>query len=109
MGNIMNAEDRLFIFVSDAKIDTANTIMKSIDVKAEDTGNLTFGNVPLSADGKEPATHYACNTAADNDYKGALFGTSHAPWMVIYKESDGFTWDSALKDMGLVVINGVSN
>jgi hypothetical protein len=100
----MNAQDRLFVFVEIAKVNTGNALMKSIDRKATDKGEETFGAVRLSADGNEPATHSACNTGADFDYKNALFGTSHAPWMQHYSKADGYTWQTACADMGLEVV-----
>lgn len=103
----MNEQDRLFVFITEDKLLQGNAIFKSIDKEPFWTGDNTFGGVILSTDGNLPVTHYACNTAADIDYRSALFGTSHSPWMDVYKRSDGWTWDTACADMGLQVINEV--
>jgi hypothetical protein len=101
----MNEQDRLFVFVTAASLGTANALMKSIDRSPDWAGEKTFGSVKLSPDGSEPTTHYACNSASDFEYRSALFGTSHAPWMTIYSESEGWTWGTAFDDMDLKVIH----
>ncbi len=71
-----------------------------------DTGGAeTFGAVRLSADGNEPATHSACNTAATDTMKARILeAQSQVPWQELYSEADGWTWESALADAGLQVI-----
>ena len=70
-------------------------------------GDKTFNNGSrLSATGQEPATHIGINTACDSEMMDKIENavTQGTPWLTGYKESDGFTWASALTDIGLKVI-----
>ena len=95
--------DRYFIFVALSKKGDANLLAKAWDF--DTGGDKTFGGVRLSANGKEPATHVACNTAANAEMKTGIVASelSNAQTKP-YRESDGWTWEKALKDMGLIVI-----
>lgn len=64
-------------------------------------GDKTFGGVRLSASGKEPATHTACNTAATEAMKTDILG--HTTGNVSIQVYDGkkVSWENALQAAGL--------
>lgn len=96
-------KDRYFIFVSLANTKDAN---KRATIWDFDTGGgETFGNMRLSATGKEPATHTGCSTKANPNMKSGITSIlSTSKFSNLYRRGDGWTWEKALKDMGLVVI-----
>ena len=68
-------------------------------------GGETFGSVRLSADGQEPPSHSACNTAlTDGRRTQVLEAFEHIPFVDVYWSAAGWTWESALVDAGLQVI-----
>lgn len=95
---------RYLIFVQWNKLTPANAQFKDT-IDPDIGGNKTFGNVRLSADGQEPPTHSACNTAATGSMKIKIEnGFIHVPFYKIYLIADGWTWETALADAGLQVI-----
>lgn len=94
---------RLFIFVEVGKINAANNQAAAWD---PDVGGAdTFGPARLSPSGDEPATYVATNTAATDTMKAGIEQAfSVVPFAAVYRASDGWTWESALADMGLVMI-----
>lgn len=99
---------RYFIFVRWDKIELANRQAdKSQGGYDPDTGgNKTFGSVRLSADGQEPATHTACNTAATDAMRTGIFNSGNPPFITIYDMANGWTWETALENAGLQIIQG---
>jgi hypothetical protein len=94
---------RYLIFVQWNKLTPANAQAKAWD--PDTGGEFTFGSVRLSADGQEPPTYSACNTAAtDNMRTQILDAFTHVPFYKIYSTVDGWTWETALADAGLQVI-----
>ena len=94
--------DRWIIFVDEEYIDSANAQMSPID--PDTGGDKTFGAVRLSPNGEEKRTHSACSTAATEQMTQGIFQAfQHAPWADIY-DGHEWTWEDALIDMGLQVI-----
>ena len=94
--------DRWIIFVKEQQIIAANGLMTPID--PDTGGDKTFGDVRLSATGEEPRTHSGCNTAATGAMTyGIKTAFEHVPWADIY-DGHEWTWEDALADMGLQVI-----
>ncbi len=103
--NIMTTKftDHYFIFVALGKRSDANLLAKAWDF--DTGGDKTFSSVRLSANGREPATHVACNTAADARMKaGIVASRSSTAQTKVYSKRDGWTWKKALRDMKLKVI-----
>jgi len=105
---VMDAEpvtkwtNRWIIIVNEEFIDSANAQMSPID--PDTGGDKTFGSVRLSSNGEEPRTHTGCNTAAKSDMTQGIFNAfDKAPWADIY-DAHVWTWNEALDDMGLQVI-----
>jgi hypothetical protein len=95
--------NRYIIFVQWDKLTPANAAAKAYDPDAG--GEFTFGTVRLSADGNEPPTHSACNTAATDSMKTQILDAfTNVPFYAIYNTADGWTWQTALVDAGLQVI-----
>ena len=103
---------RAIIAVRAGLRDQANDWAASLD---PDDGSKTYG-VPLSEDGSEPATWYACNTKlTDSGRAGALSltgglteGTDYFFYFVTDATGefeDGWTWEGALADAGLQTID----
>ncbi|HEB26681.1 MAG TPA: hypothetical protein ENI05_02740 [Porticoccus sp.] len=96
---------RYFVFVQWDKLTPANAQAKAWD--PDTGGELTFGGVRLSADGQEPPTYSACNTAATDTMRTKILAAfTHVPFYNIYLAVDGWTWETALDDAGLQVIEG---
>lgn len=96
-------QHRYFIFVQWNKLTPANAHAKAWD--PDTSGGLTFGNVRISADGQEPPSYSGCNTAATEDMKMQIIDAlEHVPFYRIYNSADGWTWETALADAGLQVI-----
>jgi hypothetical protein len=96
---------RYIIIVEWGKLTPANAAAKAYD--PDTGGEYTFGNVRLSADGNEPATHSACNTLATDSMKTQILDAfTNVPFYAIYNTQDGWTWQTALADAGLQVIEG---
>ena len=95
---------RYFIFVQWSKLTPANAQAKIWD--PDTGGEYTFGNMRLSVDGQEPPTHTACNTAATDEMRTGIFNSGNPPFITIYDTTDGWTWETALVDSGLQVIQG---
>jgi len=98
---------RYFILIGIGKTAAANAY--AADWDPDSRGDLTFGAVRLSANGIEPATHTACNTVATPEMEAKfLAARSQIPAAAyrIYKEAGGWTWETALADAGLQVIQG---
>lgn len=98
---------RRVIIVDWDKRDTANSW--AADWDPDTGGEETFGSVKLSADGTDPPTHIACNTAAtDPILDGIQNASDNVPFVAVYSPQDGETpyelWERALADMGLQVI-----
>ena len=113
--------EHFFIFVKAEKLNTANNFAAQWD---PDTGGAdTFGTVRLSADGTEPASHYATSTRATPTMRdGITQALSDVSWAWMYRTDDILAesphwysndadwtydgdlydaWLSALDDMGL--------
>jgi hypothetical protein len=113
---------RLFIFVPAGETENANAGHTLYWPEGEGE-RLTFA-VPLSADGAPPVTHYGTNTAGtallSDTYRDLLNSISpNAIWYLLDMDGDfllatngaaeigiGFSWDLALADMGLMLIQG---
>jgi hypothetical protein len=69
-------------------------------------GDKTFGEVRLSADGKEPAGYTACNTALTAEMRTEILAfAASVPWMSVYRRNAGnWTAETALVDAGLQVV-----
>lgn len=92
------------IFVTNSHITPMNAQAKNWD--PDTGGDQTFGGVLLSGDGEEPSTHTACNTRATTQMKNAIDGQDNTPFVTVY-DGDDFTWQEALDDMGLQVIEEI--
>lgn len=100
--NIPDCVDRLFLFITANKVTPGNALAAAWD--PDSGGGETFGgDFGLSADGTLPATHYGANTRATENMRTNIINAfaGAVPWGTVYKESDGWTWDTALADMGL--------
>lgn len=96
-------QDRYFIFVPLANVVDANKRAAIWDFDIG--GDRTFGNMRLSANGKEPATHTGCATKANPSMKAGITDVlSTSKFSALYSERDGWIWQIALKDIGLKVI-----
>ena len=94
---------RYFIFVQWNKLTPANAQAKIWD--PDTGGEFTFDRVRLSADGQEPPSYSACNTAATDTMRTKILDAfTHVPFYKIYSTTDGWTWESALINAGLQVI-----
>lgn len=97
--------DRWIIFCKVSNINGGNALAAVWDF--DSGGDKTFSNgLRLSPTGQEPATHIGVNTVCDSEMMGNIENaiTQGTPWLTGYKESDGFTWESAIADMGLKII-----
>ena len=94
---------RYFIFVQWNKLTPANA---QADIWDPDFGGrFTFGRKRFSADGQEPPTYSGCNTpATDNMRTKILAAFAHVPFYKLYSTADGWTWQTALADAGLQLI-----
>ncbi len=98
---------RCFIFVNWDKLVPANAQAKAWEPYPEDDPGDTFGLLRLSANGLEPPTQTGCDTPATNGMRTQiLVAFEHVPFYKIYLTADGWTWESALADAGLQVIQG---
>ena len=99
---------RYFIIVQWDKISLANEQAgkKPGGWDPDTGGEFTFGSVRLSPTGQEPPTHTACNTAATDEMRTGIFNSGNPPFITIYNTADGWTWETALADVGLQVIQG---
>ena len=94
---------RYFIFVQWNKLTPANAQAKIWD--PDTGGEYTFGNLRLSANGQEPPTYSGCNTPATDGMRTKILDAfTHVPFYKIYSTIDGWTWETALDDAGLQVI-----
>ena len=94
---------RYFIFVQWNKLIPANAQAKVWD--PDTGGEYTFGNMRLSADGQEPPAYSGCNTPATDTMRTHILDAfQHVPFYKIYSTADGWTWDTALADAGLQMI-----
>lgn len=94
---------RYFIFVEWGKLIPANAQANAWD--PDEGGEFTFGDLRLSANGQEPPTHSGCNTPATEAMKTGIFNAfSHVPFYKLYSIDDGWTWETALADAGLEII-----
>jgi hypothetical protein len=94
---------RAFIFIPRGREAAANAHAASWDL---DVGGVnTFGALRLSPTGLEPFTHFGANSPATDQIKTAMTtvrtGIAGAR---VYFDSDGWTWQSALADSNLKVI-----
>ena len=112
---------RVDIFILAEDKDLANSIMVEVTGNAQDM--FTFGNLKFSADGMEPATHYACSTLATqgmvNTLRDAMIAhpeldawvyryTNDNDSQLVYTNSltavanlgEGWYWSRSLTDMG---------
>ncbi len=96
-------KNRYFIFVALKDIVEANKRAAIWDF--DTSGDETFGNMRLSANGKEPATHSACSTKANPEMKSGINDIlSTSKFAGFYSERDGWTWETASKDIKLALI-----
>ncbi len=97
--------DRVFIFVTAAKVTQANTAAKNWD--PDTAGEKTFTARGLSATGALPATHWGCDTRLTAAMKVRIDALKAAQGaaVALYYESAGWTWASALSNAGLVPAN----
>lgn len=104
MSRYTGIADRFFLFCKAQQVNAGNALASAWDF--DTGGDITFGNVKLSASGQPPATHYGSSTAADEDMKHGIENaiTQGTPWLIGYKESEGWTWEGAIGDIGLQVI-----
>lgn len=98
--------DRVIVFVEESKRAAGNGIYASSDF--DSGGDKTFDLATrCSANGEEPATHLMVNHVVDQQFlDGVLNGVGNAPFFDVYKQSDGFTKQSALTVMDLQEIEG---
>ena len=96
--------DRFFLFCNVQQVNAGNALASAWDF--DTGGGETFGRVMLSVNGQIPATHYGANTAVDETMKHGITNaiTQGTPWLTGYKESEGWSWDTALQDMSLKLI-----
>ena len=104
MRNYTGTVDRVIVFVTEAQKAAGNGIYASSDF--DSGGNNTFDwATRCSANGEEPATHLMVNHVVDQQFlDGVLNGVGNAPFFDVYKQSDGFTKQSALAVMNLQTI-----
>lgn len=96
----MSYPHRYHIFARADKLTAANNAAASWD--PDTGGGKTFGAVKLSASGAEPASHYGCSTQATDAMRDKMLqAVSSVPLYKVYRESDGWTWETALVDVGL--------
>ncbi|HEB28635.1 MAG TPA: hypothetical protein ENI05_12830 [Porticoccus sp.] len=97
---------RFIIFVETSKKTAANA--QAVAWGYGERDDLTFDDWRFSASGQEPATHLGCNTQATDEIANKIEGAlSQVPFYKVYDLSDGWTWETALADAGLQVIEGL--
>ena len=99
--------DRAIIFVPKGHKAAANGFAMQIGTDARE--DLTFGHVKLSPAGNLPETHYATATGLSQEGLDMLAAAKpQLPGSQYYLESEGWTWETAKTDIGLVsIIEGV--
>lgn len=101
--------DRAYIVVPLDKVDLANGLAAQAD--PDTGGNQTFSSgTELSENGAAPATHRAASTLVKESGKAAIIAAlPNVPGGAYYFESEGWTFEAALADLGLVVIEAQPN
>ena len=91
--------DRAFIFVPMTFIDQANALAAQTD--PDTGGDETFGKVQLVRD--DGVEYTACSTAilTQAGLDAIAAALPQMPGAAYYLESAGWTWETALVDMGL--------
>lgn len=99
--------DRAFIVVPLDAIETANTLAAAAD--PDSGGHLTFSRgTDLSADGEAPATHRGVSSMVTQNGKSAIVAAAaQLPVAAYFFASAGWTFDSAIADLGLVRVEPV--
>ncbi len=96
---------RCYVIIPMSSVPVANGLATQLD---PDDGSNTFGDVQLSADGQQPATHTGCSTMLTDVGKAGVdqYMTNGAvPGAKVYYEADGWDWQGILADNGLKVID----
>jgi hypothetical protein len=96
--------DRVIVFVTVVQKAAANGVYSSADF---DTGGAeSFDNAVLcSANGQEPATHLMVTHVVDQQFlDGVLVGVGSAPFLDVYRQSEGYTLESALLAKSLLIV-----
>ncbi len=96
--------DRAIIFVPKGHKAAANGFAQQVGTDLRE--DLTFGSVKLSPSGNLPETHYAAATGISQEGLDMLVAAKpQLPGSQYYLESEGWTWETAKADIGLVSID----
>lgn len=101
MRDLVEPTGRCFLFCKADKRIQAEAIYAQIDFG----DGLVCFPIPLcgaSSPSDSPATHYGANTVIDSILDSEIKGSS--PTLTRYFSEDGWTWETALKDMWLQTI-----
>ena len=91
---------RLFMWVTKVSRPRANQMAHDLDF--DSGGGRTFGTL-LSASGEEPATHFGASTLVRESTVPIIIDQllPQLPGAKLYRETDRWTWRTALRDAGL--------
>lgn len=98
-----NYKHQAFLFVPAASKPSADAMARQLNPEPMPDAAESF-LIPLSASGVAPATHYACGVLLSDNGKTSVEANKAAMSGVSYYESDGWTFETALADIGLVRI-----
>jgi hypothetical protein len=102
------ATDIWFMFCTELQLSAGDALMQAL-WHTDASYDAFSAGFQLSSDGLSPVTHRAFDTPVDPTMNAGIISAidTGTPWMVGYKESDGWTFETALSDMGLQVIESV--